>query len=136
MSNLVRLGLAARNARATAIRDLLDAGSGPGKLLCYAGTVPATGAAITTQTLLGTATLSDPCGTVSAGTLTFSAITGDSSADATGTVTFVRALDSANNFVADLDAGVTGSGQAVIFNSTSIITGGAINVLSAQIVEA
>lgn len=135
MSNLVRFGTAARNARATATRDLLDADTNPGKLLCYAGTVPATGAAITTQTLLGTATLSKPCGTIANGTLTFSAITGDPSADNTGTVAFVRALDGANNFVADLDAGATGSGQAIIFNLINIIAGAAINVISGQIVE-
>lgn len=135
MTAQVRFGTSGRNARATAIRDLIDAGSGPGTLKIYAGTVPATGAAITTQTLLGTCTFSDPCGTVTNGVLTFSAITGGT-AVATGTATFARALDSTGTFVADLDAGVTGSGSAIELSTVGIVIGAVLSVTSGTITEA
>ena len=89
---IIRFVTAVKNSALTTIKDAIDAGSGAGTIKFYTGTQPASPAdAITSQVLLGTLTFSDPCGSVSAGALTMSAITQDSSADATGTATW-RAL--------------------------------------------
>ena len=74
-----------RTARASQIVAAIDAGAGAGKLRLYNGTRPATGGTVTT--LLAELTFSDPCGTVTSGVLTFSAIASDASADNTGTAT-------------------------------------------------
>lgn len=126
----MNISTAARNALAAAIATLLDAGSGPGTIKLYTGTKPAgPGTAVTTQTLLGTLTLSDPAfGSPSNGVVTAGTITGDSTADATGTATWFRAADS--NGLAVIDGTVGTSGAELILDTTSIIAGGAIVVES------
>lgn len=124
-----------RTARAQKIIDAIDAGTGPGTLKFYTGTRPATGEAITTETLLGTCIFSDPCGTISNGVLTFSAVTQDAAADASGVCSWARVQDSAGVFVMDLAVGGTGSGADIILNTTSIVVGGPISVTSAVITE-
>jgi hypothetical protein len=117
-----------RTNRATQVLNAIDAGTGAGTLKLYTGTRPAAGAAITTETLLGTLVFSDPCGTVTAGVLTFSAITQDASADADGTASWFRIADSAGVFVMDGNITVTGGGGDMTLNTTSIVTGGPISV--------
>ncbi len=73
-----------RNTLATAVKDAIDGGAGAGKLVFrLTGSVGSPGTAVATLTL------SDPCGSVSAETLTFSAITSDT--NATGNATAVAA---------------------------------------------
>ena len=86
--------------------------------------------AITTQTLLGTLTFSDPCGTIATGSLTMSAITQDSSADATGTAAWARIQDSTGVVVMDLNVTTTGGGGAITLNTTNIVIGGPILITS------
>lgn len=117
-----------RSNRATQILNAIDAGATGGLLLLYTGARPATGAAITTQTLLGTLTFSTTSGTVTDGVLTFDAITADASADATGTATWFRITDSAGTFVMDGTVTATGGGGDLTLNTTSIVTGGPISV--------
>ena len=126
---------ALRTARAQAIITALDAAATPGKFLLYDGTQPASGAAITTQTLIGTCVLSDPCGTVTNGVLTFAAIADDPIADATGTIAWARGVDGDNAFVLDMSCGVTGGAQSLLFNTLSAQAGGVIQVLSGSITE-
>lgn len=116
----VGLVAAVRNTRLNAIRDAIDAGVGAGFLRGYDGVRPATGGAATT--LLFELTFSDPCAAAaSGGVLTFSAITADASANATGTATWGRIVDSTGAFVADCSIGSTGAD----FNlSTVTITAG------------
>lgn len=119
---------------ATAIKNRIDGGSGAGVIKCYAGSMPATpDDAITSQTLLGTLTLSDPCGSVSGKTLTFSAITQDSSADASGTIDFCRIEDSAGNAVVDGDASNNNGTGMFKFNTTTVVSGGPIAMTSGAI---
>lgn len=110
-----------RTARASQIVAAIDAGAGAGKLRLYNGTRPATGGAVTT--LLAELTFSDPCGTVTNGVLTFSAITSDASADNTGTATWFRIVDSTGAFVLDGTITVTGGGGDITMTSTSIQAG-------------
>lgn len=126
---------ALRTTRITAVLTAIDYATGAGTLKIYSGTRPATGAAVTTQTLLATLTFSSTSGTVSNGVLTFSAITKDSSADADGTATWARIQDGDAAFVADLDVGATGSGKDIILNNVNIVAGGEVSISSASITE-
>ena len=122
-----------RNARLQAIIDKLDAGSGAGYLEFYSAVRPATGAAITDQTLLATCVLSDPCGTISDGVLTFDTIADDVAADADGDIAWARAFDSDANFVADFSCGT--SGADINFNTVTAKVGGVVQILSGSMTE-
>ena len=118
----------------TSINDNLNLGSGAATIKLYTGTKPADpDTAITSQTLLGTLTCSDPAGTVSGRTLTFGAVTMDSAADATGTVTWARLADNAGVAVIDIDITTTGGGGFGQMNTTSIVIGGPITAPSVVI---
>lgn len=128
---IIRFVTAVKNTALDTVKTAIDAGVGAGTIKVYTGTQPTAPAdAITTQTLLGTLTFSDPCGTSSGGTLTFSAITQDTSADATGTATWARIADSAGNTVFDCDVTATGGGGTIQFNTTSFVQNGPILISS------
>lgn len=126
---------ALRNNRAEQIIDAIDADTNPGTIKFYTGPQPATGAAITSQTLLGTLTFSKPSATATAGVITFDEITEDSEADASGTAAWARIADGAGAFVMDVSVGATGSGATVIMNTTGIVAGGPIRITSFEITE-
>lgn len=116
------------------INDNLNLGSGAATIKLYTGTKPTDpDTAITSQTLLGTLTCSDPAGTVSGRTLTFGTVTMDSAADATGTATWARLADSAGVAVIDIDITTTGGGGFGQMNTTSIVIGGPITAPSVVI---
>ncbi len=116
-----------RNTQLDAIDTAVNAGTGAGLLRIYDGTRPATGG--TATTLLAELTMSDPAfGAAAAGVLTASAITSDTSANATGTATWFRLVDSDANFVVDGDVGTSGSDLNL--NTTAIVTGGTVQVTS------
>lgn len=99
---------ALRNTRMDAIDDACNAGSGAALIRIYDGTRPATGG--TATTLLAELTASDPMfGASASGVLTASAITQDSSANATGTATWFRVVDSSGTAVMDGNVGTSGS---------------------------
>lgn len=124
-----RISNAARSAAADAIVDLLDAGSGAGYIQIRSGSQPASVATAASGTLLATLTLSDPAfGAAANGVATASAITGDTSADATGTAGWFRVYDSNNTAVIDGSVTATGGGGDMTLNSVSIVAGGAVNV--------
>lgn len=128
----IHVAAAARNAMLDALSARLNLGSGPATIKFYTGTQPANAdTALSGNTLLGTLTCTDPeAPAASSGTTTFSAITQDSSADATGTATFARIQDSDGNNVIDCDVTATGGGGAITLNTTSIVTGGPIVISS------
>lgn len=116
------LGLvtASRNAQLDDVRTRIDAGAGAGLLRVYDGSRPATGGAATT--LLAELTFTDPsAGSAAAGALTFSAITADPSANASGTATWARMVDSTGAFVADGSVGTAAADY--ILNTTTITAG-------------
>jgi hypothetical protein len=126
------LATALRNSRLDAIKTAIDAGSGAGKLRIYDGSRPATGGSATN--LLAELVLSDPCSSgASSGTLTLSAISDDASANATGTATWGRIVDSDNNFVLDCSVGT--SGTDIILNTASIVSGATVSMTSAVFTE-
>lgn len=127
---IMRISTALRNAQADAIKTLIDAGAAAGTIKIYTASMPAhPGDAITDQTLLGTLTFTDPSAPgAAAGVLTFSAITGDAAADATGTAAWARIADSDGNAIFDVDVGTAAT--SIILNTTSIVAGGPIEITS------
>ena len=125
---VVRFATAVKNSMLTPIRDAIDAGAGAGTIKIYTSPMPTLPSdAITTQTLLGTLTFSDPSGaTPSGGVFTASAITQDSSADATGTAAWARIADSTGTVVVDVDITASGLGGAMQMNTTYVVIGGPI----------
>lgn len=113
--------------RGEVINAACNAGSGPAKLRLYDGTKPATGGSVTSQTLLAELTMTDPAFTVTATTLTAGTPAQDSSANASGTPTWARIVDSDNNFVSDFTAGV-GSGEVQC--SAAIVSGQPVSISS------
>lgn len=99
---------ALRNTRMDAINTAANAGAGAALLRIYDGTRPATGG--TATTLLAELTFTDPAFSASSGgVLTASAITQDSSANATGTASWFRVVDSSATAVMDGNCGTSGS---------------------------
>lgn len=124
---------ALRNNMLDEITTLIDAGTGAGLLRIYDGSRPATCGVATT--LGAELTFTDPsAGAASSGAWTASAITADSSANATITATWFRCVDDTGTCVIDGDVGTSGSdlnldsvsitaGQNVAVSSM-VITGG------------
>ena len=121
-----------RNAMLAALRDAIDGGAGAGLFRIYDGSRPATCG--TATTLLAELTFSDPsAGAPAAGVLTFSAITADASANATGTATWFRAVDSTGTCC--MDGNVNTAGSDLNLNNTSIAITQNVAVSSAVITE-
>lgn len=125
MANATRISNAAAKAACDAIVDLIDAGAGAGKLRIYDGSQPADpDTAVSTQTLLAELTLSDPAFGAAAdaspgGRATASTITEDSSANATGTASWFRVVDSDGNAIIDGSVGTSGCDLNLV--TTSIV---------------
>lgn len=126
----MRLSTAAQQAACNAVVDLLDAGAGAGYIQIRSGPRPTTANDAATGTLLATLTYSDPAfGSANgSGVATASAITGDSSADNTGTASWARLFDSTGATVADLSVGT--SGAEINLDSVSIVAGGTVSITS------
>ena len=125
---------ALRHARLNLVRDYIDAGPGAGTVKIYTGVRPATGGALSGNTLLTTGTFADPSAPdASGGELVFSAITYTNAA-ADGDAAWARIEDSTGAFVADASVGVSGSGADFILNSVSMVTDGTVSHVSAKII--
>lgn len=114
---------------ANAIADAVAARCSGGSIKVYDGAQPATGdTAVTTQTLLATCTFGTPAFAAAvAGVATANAITEDASADASGTASWFRVLDSSGNPVMDGTVGV-GSGFDCDVVSTAVVAGAAFPI--------
>lgn len=123
-----------RNARADAINTAFNAGAGACLIRIYDGTRPATGGAATT--LLAELTCSDPAAAAaSGGVLTLSAVTADASANATGTASWFRMVDSTAGFVLDGNVTITGGGGDMTLDSLSITIGQQVSLTSGTFTE-
>lgn len=125
------LGYAAalRNSRLQAIVDLAGANA---KVRIYSGSRPATGGTATTQ--LAELTCGATLGTISAGVLTFGAITQDTSADASGTASWFRVVKSdGTTHVMDGNCGTSGSDMNMV--TTSVTAGQPVSISSWTITE-
>lgn len=125
----MKISTAARNAACDAIVDSIDAGAGAGTLKIFTGSAPANVGDADSGTLLATLTFSDPAfGSSSSGTATASAITSDSSIDATGTAGYWRIKDSDGTTIAQGSVGT--SGADINFNSLSFVATGTCAISS------
>lgn len=129
-----RISTAAAKAACDAVVDLLDGGAGAAYVEIRTGAQPATVATAASGTLLGTLTCSDPAfgnaTTASPSVATASAITSDTSADASGTAGWFRAYDSAGTAIIDGSITGTGGGGDMELDNTSIVAGGVIAISS------
>jgi hypothetical protein len=125
----MNISAAAAEAMVNALAVLFDGGT----MQVRTGARPATVGTAASGTLLGTLTFDadafDPASSGSnIATAIANAITQDSTADNTGTIGYVRALNSSAVAVADLTVGTTGSGADIEFDTLSVIAGGVIDV--------
>ncbi len=126
--------VALRNAMLNEIATRTDAGPAGGFLRLYSGTRPSTGG--TATTLLAELQFSNTAfAPASGGVLTANAISPDVSANANGTATWFRVVDSTGSFVFDGDVGLVGSGADLELNTTTISVGLAVAVTSFVITE-
>lgn len=126
--------MAARNAMCDALVDLVDGGSGAGTIQIRTGAAPTNVADANSGTLLATLTFSDPAfGAASSGVATASAITSDSSIDATGTAGHFRIFDSAGTCIAQGSCGT--SGADINFDSVSFVAGGVCAISSLTVTQ-
>lgn len=129
-----RITQAAAKAACDAVVDLLDAGSGAGYIEVRTGSQPATANTAASGTLLATLTLSDPAfgnaTTASPSVATASAITSDTSADASGTAGWFRAYDSNGTQVIDGSVTATGGGGDMTFDTVAFVAGGTVALTS------
>ena len=132
--SVINLTTTVKNVMLNSLLEAIDAGGSNAQIKFYTGPMPANPlTVITTQTLLGTATLSYPCGTISGGALTLGEITDDSSTDATGVAAFVRLETSAGVPVIDLNVSNVGGTGAVQMNTVNVVAGGPLHVSGASI---
>lgn len=131
MADTTKISNAAASAEADAFSDQLD----NGYLRIYDSTggtgQPATvDTAIGSQVLLAELRFANPAsGAASNGVITFSALTADSSANASGTATWFRALKSdGTSAIWDGSAGT--SGATLNLNSVAISSGAEVSVTS------
>ena len=118
-----------RNTRMDAITTAIGSS---GLVRIYDGSRPASGG--TATTLLAELALSTTAaGAASGGVLTFSSITQDSSANATGTATWFRVVTSGGTFV--IDGSVGTSGSDLNLTTTSIVSGQPVSITSFVITE-
>lgn len=123
----------------TTLRDnmntqIINSATAGTTLNIYSGTAPSSvGTALSGNTLLVSLPCSATIGTESSGVLTFNSIT-QTNATATGTATFFRLLNGSS--VAFMQGTVGTSGADLNLNTTSIVSGGPVNITSFTITAA
>ena len=129
MALQTRISVAARSAACDAIVDLCDGGSGAAYVEIRTGSAPATPATADSGTLLATLTMSDPAfGSASSGVATASAITSDTSADASGDAGHFRVKDSNNAVIFQGTCGESADTPNMVFDEKSIVAGGTVAI--------
>lgn len=129
---ILRLKTAVKTSCISPLIAAIDAAATPGYVQLYSGNMPASIDDMpgVNNTMLAKLTLSDPSAVVSGGIATFSPITQDSAADATGVARWGRFFDGDGNTVADFDVTTTGGGGTLQMNTTSILIGGPVLISS------
>lgn len=130
MANLFKIGTTMRNAACDGIVDTLDGGTPPARMEHRTGSQPTNVGDASSGTLLGTNLFSNPAfGAASTGVATASAISNDTSADASGTAGYFRWYTGAGGDTAALAQGNTStSGADLNFDNNVIVAGGVIAI--------
>ena len=128
----LKASVACRNAMLDAMIARLPGGI----MRLYSGTRPAdVGTALSGNTVLAELTLGTPAAGASVGgSVSFNAITQDTSANATGTASFFRIFQS-NGTTAELDGNVSDSPGAdrLQLNTVALVAGGPVQVTSLSV---
>jgi len=124
----LRISSGAQNAAADAITGLVGS---TGTLKIYSGAQPATPGTAASGTLLATVTLG-AWSAASAGTAS-GADPASVTAAATGTAGWFRAASSGGTAVFDGDVTATGGGGVMQLSSTSLVSGGAVDITSVSV---
>lgn len=104
------------------------------KIQIYTGSMPANMGGSITATLLAELLTTNGVATESAGTITFDAISDDSSANASGTAGWARLLDRDGAEAVYLSVTATGGGGDIEMNTLEIAVGGPVAITSGTIV--
>ncbi len=141
MASATEIPFIAAQDMVDALTVLLDAGAGAGVIEIRTGAPPADCETADSGTLLGTLTLTDPAFPTSAdqapgARATASAITDDSSADATGTAGYFRAKDSNGVVVIQGTAGESADTPDLTLDDKTIVTGQTISITAWTIDQA
>lgn len=125
MARNTKISNAVVNAQADALARLLD----NGYLRIYSGIQPVTAnTALSGNTLLAELRFADPSAPAAvAGVLTFSSITPDASANASGTASFYRCFQSDGTSVV-MDGNIGIAGENLDLNSTDIVLGDTVSI--------
>jgi len=124
----LRIATGTRNAIADAVAGLIGS---TGTLKIYTGSQPATPGDTATGTLLATVTLG-AWTAASSGTAS-GADPASVNAAATGTAGWFRAAKSDGTVVLDGDVTATGAGGVMQLSSTSLVSGGAVDITAVSI---
>lgn len=123
-----------KNDQLDQVTTNIDQGSGAGTLRIYSGSPPTNPGDAATGSLLAELTMSDPSASAAtSGTLTFSSITADSTADNTGTAGYFRIVDSNATVIVQGDVTGNGGGGDIELDNTSINAGQQVSVTSLEI---
>lgn len=135
MTKVLRLSTAGQQAASNAIVDLIDADAGAGTLKIYSGTQPASANDAVAGTLLAELTFTTTAfgSADSAGTAASATITGDTSANATGTASWARIEDNSGDNVFDCNVGEAADTPFITLDNKSIVSGGTVNVTAFSI---
>lgn len=126
---VLHLATAVRNAMITAFGAAIDAGSGPGVLKIYGGTIPTdANTAVGAQPLLLTSPLQDPSvGSPSNGVVTLADPASDTW-DASGTATWFRIQDSTGATVCQGDVTNTAGTGTLKLSTTTAVAGDPVDI--------
>lgn len=132
MASAFKLSTAARNAAVNGIVDLLDAGTGAGRLEIRVGSPPTNVGDASSGNLLAELTFAATAfGAASSGVATAANITADTNANNNGEAGYFRAYAGAAADTAAIfqgSAGVSGDTPDMIFDNDTIVIGGTVAV--------
>ena len=130
MASNFKISTAARNAACNGIVDLIDGGTGAGRLEIRTGDPPTNLSDASSGTLLATLTFSNPAfGDAALGSGIANAITSDTSADDSGDAGYFRAFAGEAADTAAIFQGTAGNADDtpdMIFDNKSIVAGGTV----------
>jgi len=130
MASNFKISTEARNAACNGIVDLIDGGTGAGRLEIRTGDPPTNLSDASTGTLLATLTFSNPAfGDAALGSGIANAITSDTSADDSGDAGYFRAFAGEAADTAAIFQGTAGNADDtpdMIFDNKSIVAGGTV----------
>ena len=132
---MITLAIPVKNSRLSVIANALDSSGSGGLLRIYSGARPAYGEDLSDQLLLVEIRLPMPCmAGLDGGRLAFAPM-GEAFCRRSGMAAWARLTNGDGHWVADLDAGVVGSGAEVELSNVVLFSGGSVNVTMAEIVE-